>query len=148
MKVLKALFVRDAFIKIREPWSFLAAFVVFNVVVVAFWKHVQLTFVGSNPLEVCAELNVAFLVYMFLLCGLTILRSGSRKVFSIPALFFPYVLTPIYAVILTWLRLPKALSFTIAFLHSILMSSEHDILVLSVRIAAYGALLTVVRHWI
>lgn len=148
MRVLKALFVRDAFLKIREPWSFLAAFVVFNVVVIAFWEHVRFTFVGGNLLEVCAELNVAFLVYMFLLCGLTALRSGSRKVFSIPALFFPYVLTPIYAVILTWLRLPKALSFTIAFLHSILLSSEHDILILSARIATYGVLLTVVRHWV
>ncbi|KAF2957483.1 hypothetical protein AS159_07390 [Thermotoga sp. Ku-13t] len=148
MRVLKALFVRDAFLKIREPWSFLAAFVVFNVVVIAFWKHVRFTFVGSNLLEVCAELNVAFLVYMFLLCGLTALRSGGRKVFSIPVLFFPYVLTPIYAVILTWLRLPKALSFTIAFLHSILLSSEHDILILSARIATYGVLLMVVRHWV
>jgi hypothetical protein len=148
MRILKSLFVRDAFLKVEEPWSFLIALITLNMVVIGFWRNFQLTALGTNLPVKCIELNVLFLIYMFLLCGLTSLRLGVRRAVSLPLLFFPYIFTPVYAAVLAWFRLPKALAFTIAFLHSILLEGEHDPLVLSVRIFAYGGLLTVVRYWI
>lgn len=148
MKVLKSLLIRDAFLQIGEPWSFVIAMITFNTVIIAFWRDLQLTFVGTNLLIKYVELNVSFFAYVFFLCGLTALRANLKKSLALPLLFFPYIFTPLYASILTWLRLPRALSFTIAFVHSILLVREHDLLILSIRIAAYGGLLTVVRHWI
>lgn len=148
MRILKCLFVKDAFLKVHETWSFLIALITFNTVIIAFWDNLQLVFVGTNLLVKYIEMNVAFLIYVFLLCGLTLLRRDVQDALSVPLLFFPYILTPIYAVMLAWLRFPKALSFTIAFVHSIFLASEHDPLILSVRIFAYLGLLTVVRYWI
>ncbi|HBT40251.1 MAG: Uncharacterized protein XD58_0420 [Thermotoga sp. 50_1627] len=148
MRILKCLFLKDAFLKVRETWSFLIALISFNTVIIAFWENFKLVFVGTNLPVKYVELNVVFLIYLFLLCGLTSLRRDVRNALSLPLLFLPYILTPIYAVMLTWFRFPKALSFTIAFVHSILLVSEHDPLVLLVRMSAYVSLITVVRHWI
>ncbi|MEN3007937.1 hypothetical protein [Pseudothermotoga sp.] len=148
MKILKIFVRRDDFQKIGDVWSFAISIIVFNTVIISFWRQFYYTFIGSNVFWKFIEMNVAFSVYLFLLCGLVAVRSGIQSAISFPLVTLPYIFTPIYALMLSWLNLPRGLAFTIAFIHSLLLSSKHDPVILSVRIFAYSQLFLVVRHWL
>lgn len=147
MRTLKALIIKDELSKIGDAWSFIISVIVFNTVIFSFWRQFQYTFIGSSIFLRYVEMNVAFSLYLFLLCGLIAVRSGVRRAVSFPLIVLPYIFTPIYALVFSWLNLPKSLAFTVAFIHSLLLSNEHDPVILSIRIFAYSQLLLVVKHW-
>lgn len=148
MRILKALIIKDDLSKIGSAWSFVISIIVFNTVIFSFWRQFQYTFIGSSISLKYVEMNVGFSVYLFLLCGLIATRGGVRRAVSFPLIFLPYIFTPIYALVFTWLNLPKSLAFTVAFIHSLLLSSEYDLVILSIRIFAYSQLLLVVKRWV